>query len=239
MEAAASLKTESDSSPVGGFLRKTLRLFLDPRAFFRVDLGRMSVSDALTFGLINAWIAAVFTFFVQTLNSFLVNRVLERWMQNLLASESGFSLFGIPAESFLYSAGALVLGPYFFLLHALFATIGLFLFARLLIEDSPSAPEPVTFSGLLRIEAAVLASQWFAIVPVFGGIIAFLVALVLTVAGIRERFGVSTRRAFAVVAAPYLLLLFLVLLAIFLFVVLLAQMPLQDLMQIDPGAIGG
>ena len=56
-----------------------------------------------------------------------------------------------------------------------------------------------------------LVSEWYSLIPVFGSLLAFLARVILAITGVRERFGVSTRRAAAVVLAPYALALFLAL----------------------------
>ncbi|MGZ3719084.1 MAG: hypothetical protein ACXWR1_12125, partial [Bdellovibrionota bacterium] len=65
-----------------------------------------------------------------------------------------------------------------------------------------------------------------------------IVGLVLTVTGVRERFGVSTRRATAVVLAPYLLLFVAAILLSALLVVAVSQLPVQELFDIDPQQLG-
>jgi hypothetical protein len=225
------------ATTTSAFLRALLgrcqRALFEPARFFRHDLPQMSLSDALAFGIGNAWAAATVAFFVQTFNTLLVGQLLERWMQRLVASEEGFELWGLSANSFLYSSGALLLGPFLFLLRACFVSVWLYLFARLLIEDRPGAPEPVTFKGALRVQAAVLTAQWFSVVPVFGGFLAFVVSLILTVTGVRERFGVSTRRALAVVLAPYFLFFVLLILLAAMLIFGLTQVPWEEMLQMD------
>jgi hypothetical protein len=219
-------------------LRKSARALTQPSRFFRQDLPAMDTPSALAFGIGNAWAASALSFFVQTLNSLLVARLLDRWMQRLVSSEQGFDVWSLSGRGFLYAAGALLLGPFLFLLQAVFFGGWLYLFARLLIEDRPGAPEPVTYQGALRIQASTLVSHWFSIVPVFGGLLAFLAGLVLSVTGVRERFGVSTRRASAVVIAPYLLTAVGVLVLGALFLVALSQLPFQDLFNVDTSRLG-
>ncbi len=218
------------TSPLRALLGLCQRALFEPTRFFRHDLSQFSVSEALAFGIGNAWAAAVIAFFVQTFNTLLVSQLLDRWMQRILSSDEGFSVWGISASSFLFSSGALLLAPFIFLLRGFFTTVWLYFFARLLIEDRPGALEPVTFNNVFRIQATALTGHWFSIVPVFGGMLSFLVSLVIAVTGVRERFGVSTRRAFAVVVAPYFMLIFLLLLFVVVLLFGATQLPFEELL---------
>lgn len=207
---------------------RVLRVLFEPARFFRHDLPSYSLSEALAFGIGNAWLASAFAFFFQTINTLILTSILDRWMQRLVASEEGFLVWGLSPNSFLWASGLLLLAPFLLVLRSLFASVGLYLFSRLLIEDRPGAPEPVTFRGAYRIQAVSLLGQWFSVVPVFGSLLSLLVSLILVVTGVRERFQVSTRRAAAVVLAPYALLALLALLVLLLMLVLLAQVSLEE-----------
>ncbi len=221
------------------WLGQCFRPLLEPKRFFRVELPQMSFTEALTFGIGSAWAAAVLAFFVQTFNSLILSKLLDRWMQRLVASEEGFAVWGLSANSFLVTAGLLLLAPFFLLLRSYLQGLMLFFFSRLLIEERPDAPERVSLGGAVRIQAAALVSRWFTLVPIFGGFIAFLAGLVLTITGVRERFGVSTRRAAAVVLAPYLLLCVAIFFLVLLMAIAFTQVPLEDLLAIDFGTLLG
>lgn len=226
------------TSPVREALELSRRSIFEPTRFYRHDLSRFKLSEALAFGIANAWAAAVLAFFIQTFNTLLTSQLLERWMQRLLASEDGFAIWGMSATSFLYSSGALLLAPFIFLLRSFLTTVWLYFFGRLLIEDRPGVIEPVTFNNAFRIQAASLTGHWFSVVPIFGGFLSFVVSLVLTATGVRERFGISTRRAWAVVLAPYFVLVFLLLILGAVLVFGITQIPLEDMLGMlsDDGA---
>lgn len=232
-----SPSTHDDWSPRALFRRWQHALF-SPARFYRHDLPAMSTTQLLTFGIGNAWAASVLAFFVQTFNTLLVSQLLERWMQKILLTEEGIAVWGLSADTFLWTAGALLLAPFLLLLRAVFSSAVLFFFARLLIEERAGAPEAVSYEGCLRLRAGALVGRWFAVVPVFGGLLAFVVGLILTITGVRERFGVSTRRASAVVLAPYVVALFLALLLAAFVVLLLSQISLQDLLDMDAKDLG-
>lgn len=220
--------------PIRRFFARTGRALLDPARFFREDFPRMDTADALAFGLANAWVASVLSFFWNTMNSLLLVRLFERWVQRLLASDEAFSFLSKDGESFLWAAGALVLAPFLLLTRAFLASVLLFLFARLLVSEEQRGPEPVSYVAALRIQGVALTGQWFSLVPLFGGILALIVGFLLAVTGVRERFGTSTRRAVAVVAAPYLLFFLALLATGTILLVALFQLPLHELLEFEP-----
>lgn len=238
MDSVLSLGNTGNDGSLKALLRKSGRVLMEPSRFFRVEFPAMDTTSLLAFGIGNAWAASIAAFFVQTLNTLLLSQLLDRWMRRLIASEEGFSVWGLSANGFLLTSGVTLLGPFLYLLQAVLGGFGLFLFARLLIEDLPGAPEPVTYTASLRIRAATLVAEWYTLIPVFGGLLAFVAHLVLAVTGVRERFGVSTRRATAVVLAPYVLMLVAVLVLGALAMVAISQLPLQELMDLDPSDLG-
>ena len=217
------------------FVRRSFRLFLDPVGFFREEFIHLDAAGALAFGLTNGWLAAVAAFFVQTFNLLFFSHLMDRWAQRMLFTTDEAGLFFLPDEKqFMWSAGLLVLAPFLLLFRALLATLTAFVFARLLVTDTErEGADPVTFVNLLRIQAVSGAGRWFRVVPVFGGILSFFVVIVLAVTGIRERFGLSTRRSVAIVLAPYVLLLLAAALLMILFLFALTQFPFQEFLTGD------
>lgn len=238
MDTTITVETGTPTSPLRAFFSTLGHALLHPTRFFREDLPRFNTSEALAFGIGNAWVASAVAFFFQTFNTLVLTQIFEKWVQRLLASEDAFRLLEYSGKSFVWDAGALVLAPFIFLLQAVMGTSVLYLFARLFVEDDPAAPESVTFSSCLRIKASSYVGQWYSIVPFFGPALAFVVGLVLLITGVRERFQVSTRRAAVVVLAPYILI-FLAFLAISALVLLaLSQFPLQELLDLDALRLG-
>ncbi len=223
--------TGTSTNIVRKYFSTVSKVLLSPSHFFREDHSGYRLSEAIVFGLVGSWVASAIAFALETMNSLFVTRLFERWVQRMMASEQGFSLLSMDSQSFLWSAGILVLDPFFMLLRLLLGTVSLYLFCRLLIEDDPNAREPVTFSGIMKIQAIALTSQWFLVVPFFGGFLAYFAQLVLMVIGVRERYQVSTRRALATVFAPYLLIFVAVVLFLIILGFALASLPYEELFQ--------
>ena len=62
-------------------LRKSGRVLLEPSRFFRFDFPALDTPALLAFSVGNAWAASAISFFVQTVNSLLLSRLLDHWMQ--------------------------------------------------------------------------------------------------------------------------------------------------------------
>lgn len=227
------IPTNDHGRPVSTFLRRTKRLFFDPTGFFREEFPRLEGSSAVVFGLTNAWLSNLASFFVQTLNAILLSSLFDKWIQRIVAAEEGFSTFGLNGKGFVWGAGLVLLTPFLLLLRAFFASSMLYFFTRLLVQDDAPGAEPVSFGSLFRIQSVAFASRWLRVVPVFGGLIAFSVNLILLTVGIRERYAISNRRASAIVLAPYVLLFLLVILLVVIFGLVLSQLPTEELLNFD------
>lgn len=238
METTMHTITNTSPSPFKLFWGQVGRALFQPTRFFREDLPHFNWSEAAAFGFGNAWMASLGAFLISTINSLLVSQMFDRWVQRMLSSEDTFRLFGTTGKSFLMDSGMLVITPFLLLLQAFFGAGVLYVFSRLLIEDSETAPEPVSYSGVMRLQCASYVSYWFLLVPFIGGFLSFVVQMIFLITGVRERFEVSTRRAMAVVLMPYILLFILGLLLTLLVIIGISQIPFQDLMDIDPAGFG-
>lgn len=208
--------------PVRAYLHRVKILLTSPGRFFREEFPSLSLSEALAFGLVSGWISAAISFALETLNSLLLVSLFDQWVQRLFASDEAFSFLGLSGSSFLWSAGFLLLAPFFFLVRLLLGSVVLYLFARLLIDDEANA---VNFRSVLGLRACAFGGQWFGIVPFVGGLLAFIANLALLISGVRERFQVSGRRAAVVVLAPYFFLFLAAFLVTILFLLALSQLP--------------
>lgn len=232
MDTIIRLDTNT-KGPIRRFLELTGRVLLEPSRFYREELRRLTTSEAIAFGIANAWIAWTLAFFWSTLNSFFLVELFEIWVQRLLASDEAFSFLSMSGESFLWTAGSLVVAPFLLLARVFFSSFVLFLFSRFLIADSENRGEAVSFDACLRIRGSALTGQWFSIVPFFGSLLAFVATLVLSITGVRERFGTSTRRAAAVVLAPYAILLVLLAFLALFSLLALTQLPFEELLDFE------
>jgi hypothetical protein len=234
MENILPLTTEPT---IGGFFRRTARLFADPARFYRDDFPRMTGTTAVAFGVTNAWLGSTLAFFVHTLNSLFLLHLFDRWAQRLLLADDA-GIWGLNGNAFLWSAGTVILSPFFFSLGILLSSVMVFLFANSLVADKNSGPDSLTFGNVLRIQGIAYAGRWFRLVPVFGGLLSFIATLILLVTGMRERFAISNRRAVAIVLAPYVLFFFAALAILGIMVFVFSQLPLQELFDSGPRDFG-
>jgi hypothetical protein len=229
-----TISTESSVANEGvlaGFFRKLNLLLFRPAQFFRQELAQVSLSSLLAFGILNAWLASMIAFYFSTFHSLLMGQLMEKWMTSILAEDSGFGLFFPEPKNFLWQAGFLLLAPFLLLIQAYMGAFYLYIFGRALI----TAPDggKVQYQEVLRVQAAALVSHWFRVVPLFGPVLAFVAHFVYCMAGLRETYRISSRRAFAVVAAPYLMLMILGFVLAVIAAFALSQMPWAELLEFD------
>lgn len=227
--------TITEQRPVHAYLQRLKVLLFSPGRFFREEFPSFSLSDSLAFGLVSGWISAGLAFMVETLNSLLLVSLFDSWVQKIFESEESFSVLGLSGSSFIWSAGFLMVFPFLALLRLLFGSVVVYLFAKLFIDEDA---EPVTFRTVLALRACAFGGQWFSIVPIFGTPLAFVANQVLLIAGLRERFRVSGRRAAAVVLAPYFFLFLASMLFLMLMIFAVAQLPFGELFDLQATRFG-
>lgn len=238
MDTTIPTATTTIERPVRLYLERVNRALFSPARFYREDFPSFSTSEALAFGIVSAWLAAALAFALETLGSLFMSRLFESWVQRMMATETGFSFLGLTGVSFLWTAGLLLLGPFIFLIRIFFGSLMVYAFARLLIEDEPGAPEAVTFSSAMRIQATAFCGQWYSVVPFFGPLLAFIAGTILLITGVRERYRVSGRRAAVVVLAPYFFLALGALLLTLLLVFAFFQLPFEELFRMPARPYG-
>lgn len=221
----------SEKNPIRVFLDRSGKILFEPSKFFREDLSQMGLNETATFGLVSAWLATLVSFLWETVNALVLAGIFEKWVQRLLSSDESFSLLSSSGESFLWSAGLLLLLPFMLLARIVFTSFAMLIFAKLLISEDTNALDEVNYKNVLRIQAASLSSKWFLVVPFFGGLLSYIAYLIFAVTGIRERFGVSTRRAASVVLAPYLVVCLMLLVFILLGIYAVSQLPFEEMLQ--------
>lgn len=227
--------TFTEQRPVRAYLQRVKILLFSPGRFFREEFPSFSLSDSLTFGLVSGWISAGLAFMVETLNSLLLVSLFDSWVQKIFESEESFSILGLSGSSFIWSAGFLMVFPFLALVRLLFSSMVVFTFAKLFIDEDS---EPVAFRTIFSLRACAFGGQWFSIVPIFGTPLAFVANLVLLIAGLRERFRISNRRAAAVVLAPYFFLFLASMLFMMLMIFAFSQLPFEELFDLRATRFG-
>lgn len=211
--------------PFKEYMDRVGSLLLDPKKFFREDYIHFKCSDAVAFGLIAAWISAFISFLWSTLSAVLLSSLFEKFIY--LPAEEGVALLGADDRSFLFSAGLILLSPFLFLFQLVFSSLAIYFFTKLF--TGKSSRTEISYLNIMSILGVSMNGAWFGVIPIFGGILSFFATMILTITGLRECFGISTRRAVAIVLAPYLVLLFMLLFFGLAFLFMLTQIPYQDL----------
>jgi hypothetical protein len=119
-------------------------------------------------------------------------------------------------KNWFWGAGSVITDPFLTLLQILFISFMVFVGARLLVTPGKNgAPREITFESALRIVCYGLTPSILAVLPIFGGVVAYLYIAVVTLIGAREVYRIDTGRATLVAFFPQVLLLSFVLLVLF------------------------
>lgn len=218
-----------DKGPIRSYFDDAGRLLLEPSRFFRTRFASFSLSEAMCFGLVGIWLSSLISFFWDSMNSVLFRQLVSEWVRKIVPENTPF--LEASRESYVMQAGWVLLAPFWGALKLLFSGLLLFFFGKLLISGKKEGHENVGVQNAMKIAALASVGTWFSVVPLFGDLLSMVAVIILTVIGVREVYGISTRRAAAVVLAPqalfFLLLFFAV---IFIFIALLAT-PWDEIMR--------
>ena len=159
------------------------------------------------------------SFIWDSLNQVFIVRFFEHWIQDILLQEESISFLQFGGKSFIMAAGYVLLNPFSSLFGLALSSFLLFTLAKLFIPMQERAREKIQYSTIMKILAFASTGAWLVIVPFFGGILSFIAISLLTVIGVRECYGSSTRRSAFVVFLPHILLIVFAMMLLFLAVV--------------------
>lgn len=201
------------------YFQTSKEILLEPTYFFRTHFALFDLNKALCFGLVSLWLSAAVGFIWDSLNQLFIVRFFERWMQDILLQDEAISFLDFGGKNFLAAAGYVLLNPFLSLIGMAFTATVLFTLAKLFIPVHTDVREKISFSTTMRILAFASTGSWFMIVPFFGGLLSFFAIAILTVIGVRESYGVSTRRSAFIVFLPHILFVCFAMLLLFIAIV--------------------
>jgi hypothetical protein len=208
-EAPRQLKFER--GPIATYVATLKETLLHPRRFFRnVPLAPSAgLAGPLAFGLVSHWLGRA----VEQLWNLGLNLQSSNWADNWLGGFNQVEVLGRAArwheararfQEWLHSVGSVVADPFIAVLMILAGALFLYLSARIFIGSGSDSSEiaaidrptrKITFDSSLRIVAYSQAAALLAIVPGWGGTLAWIGTLALTWFGTREIYNVSGGRA--------------------------------------------
>lgn len=226
-----------DLGIIGRYWAILKNVLFEPTRFFRNSARNFTVSEALSFGLVTLWLSHIVSFIWGTANKLVFYHFVESWLEGAtLGDESG--LFAFTRNDFLANVGFLLLQPFFSLLSFASFTLVLLTFGRLLVADerTPERTERIRFREILRVLAFSAAGSVLYVVPIFGGLLAFIAVVLLALIGLREVLQITTKQAALVIFVPQILLFLLFIMVMALAVLVFSLVPLDQLMDFQSGA---
>jgi hypothetical protein len=115
-------------------------------------------------------------------------------------------------KHWLWGAGSVIVDPFITLLQIFFISLLVFVGARIFVgsarrgSDPGEAPRPVTFESAVRIVSYGMTPAILTALPLFGGVVAYLYKIVVTVIGAREVYRIGNTRATLVALFPHVLM---------------------------------
>ena len=198
---------------IRNYLHYCQSLLLEPVTFFRQGFNEIDLSKALALGLLSSWLSVLFLFFFQSLSLTLITTFFSDWIGSYLTVDELFSNSADRGKAFLFAGGKVLLHPFFVLPWLFFNSITLYIFAKVFIPSH----EKMSQKHCLKILSCAIVGSWLSVVPVLGGMLAYVATVALAVIAIREQFATSSSRALLVVFVPQILLFLFLLFLLFIF----------------------
>lgn len=210
---------EDEGNPITRYLRALGRILGHPTAFFRAMPTTGGAGGPLAFALVNHWLGSALSY------------VWKQWLGNGMSGyfTRAFKIFSDVSDvdnpgraaqvlatqqrmmHWIWGTGSVLLDPFLTLFQIAFVSLLVFVGARLFVPiDIDDERPPVTYESALRIVCYGLTPAILSGLPIFGGLVATLFVLVVTVVGAREVYRVSTGRAIVIALFPKILFLTLV-----------------------------
>lgn len=221
---------ESAGRIVSEYFARLRRILLEPSRFFSSMPLEGSLSGPLAFALVTHWIGTAVDFFVDQglgLGLTSMTRKIMSWQMDgdddidTPARGQAWMTLKSQVTDWLSSSAMVVAAPFWTLLWLLFGAFFVWIGSRLL-ANQPSRSPRGTYSSALRLVAYGTSPAILTGIPIFGGWLAAIWALVITTVGAREIYQVTTDRALVIALFPRLLVVALGIAALFLFVFVIA-----------------
>ena len=198
------------------YFRDLWQIITQPTRFFRRMPRTGGVSGPLAFALVTSWIGAAMGW----LWGSLINGVMTRELNEVFRIAGDVADIDHPGRSavlaqardrflhWFWGAGSVLLDPFLTAVSILFTSFFVWMGARLLVTPARNgAPDEIRYETALRIVCFGMSPAILAVIPVAGPFVSKLGVLIVTVAGAREVYRVSTGRAAAIALFPKLLFL--------------------------------
>ena len=193
---------------------KDVRLILTrPGDFFKQLPQKGGLSRPLTFALVTHWIGASLALLWKISISTTLMRFSRHMMQvlgdvldyNEPGTGKDFLVLQDRIVDWLTGVGPVLADPFFTLFSILFTSFFVFLGASILAGSNQSTKVEVTYESAIRLVCFGMTPAILAALPLFGGVISFLLVIIVTTIGAKEMYKVSTLRGVTIALFPKIL----------------------------------
>lgn len=201
--------------PIRGYFERVWKILTHPSAFFRTMPVRGGVSGPLAFALITHWMGAAVAYIWRIFIGGAVSGYLDRIMR-MAGDVAEVDNPGRNAQimemadrmkHWVWGTGSIIVDPFLTLMQIFFISFLVFLGARIFVTPGKNrAPREITFESALRIVCFGMTPAILAVLPLFGGPIAYIYQVVVSVIGAREVYKIDNGRASLVALFPQVLL---------------------------------
>ncbi|MBI2711773.1 MAG: hypothetical protein HYX41_02755 [Bdellovibrio sp.] len=195
---------------------KDLRMILtEPARFFKQLPMKGGLSGPLAFALVTHWIGSTLSYIWKVSLGTAFFKFSHSLFQvlgdvvdlNSPGSGTEFILFRDRIFNWITGAGPILIDPFMTLISILFTSFLVFVGARILVPAEKMRSSEITYESAVRIVAFGLTPAILAALPLVGGIVSYLLTLLVTIIGAKEVYQVSTARGVTIALFPKLLFL--------------------------------
>lgn len=200
-------------NPVVIYFKTLKSLLTKPTAFFQTLPRPIGLVKPLLFGIITNWIGSALQYiWFSGLGKVFGTRLTDIFQSLDTSSEidsSGQAGAVLAMREKLmdwaFGVSSVLIDPFKTCAQILFLSFFVWVGARIFAEISENTKERLSYESAVAIVGYSMAASIFKGIPVLGGMIAALFAVIISIAGARETYRVSTGRALVIALFPVLL----------------------------------
>lgn len=219
-------------APIRRYFTDLSQIISHPTQFFRRMPITGGLSGPLAFALVTHWLGSAVAYLWHALMSGSITERVGRLLQlagNVTEVDHpgrGARLMALQDQitHWMWGAGSVIVDPFLTLVSIVFTTFLVWVGARILVTPGKNgAPTEITYESALRIVCFGMSPAILAVIPLVGGFVAALGAMIVTVIGAREVYRIEVGRAIVVALFPKVLLLSVVGTGMFLVVIFMIK----------------
>ncbi len=213
---------------IQAYFKDVWQIITEPTLFFRHLSTHGGLTRPLSFALITHWLGTAFSF----LWHLVLGGVFSHFFQKMIQMSNPVSDIDSSGRTtqlieirdriiqWFFGAGPIIADPFITLFSILFTSFFVFMGARICVSPGKEGhPPEISFESAVRIICFGLSPTLLAAIPFFGGIIAPLAVIIVTVIGAQEVYRISLGRAIIVALFPKVFFIGILMTGLLLFIV--------------------